>query len=136
MKKKLNNFYILSLFKSSSIIKKYNGAVKYLYSHMLFEGDFFMPWIKVSIEVKRQLEYLSEKTGLSEYDLANTYLSNALKDKVKESKKGMNPEELEKILDHDLPEGDWVSKRLIGLADFDGVTDAVELKKNSYKRGK
>ncbi len=95
-----------------------------------------MPWINVSIDVKRQLEYLSEKTGLSEYDLANTYLSNALKEKVKENRKGLTPEELEKILDHDLPEGDWVSKRLIGLADFNHITDAVELKKNSYKRSR
>ena len=40
---------------------------------------------------------------------------------------------LEPILDHDLPEGDWVSNELVGLIETEYLTNAVKLKKDSYK---
>ena len=95
-----------------------------------------MPWIRVSNGVKELLELKSKRTSLSEYDLANGILFNALKENEPSTNKGMTPEEIDALLDHDWPEGDWVSKKLIGLVEFDYPTDSLELKKNSYKRGR
>ncbi len=47
----------------------------------------------------------------------------------------MSLEDIEKLLKHDLPSGDDVSEKLTGLADAPIKTNAVELKKESYKRG-
>ncbi len=46
----------------------------------------------------------------------------------------MSLDEIEKLLKHDLPEGDAVSEKLTGLADAPIMTNAIELKKASYKR--
>ena len=132
----MEKFSIIGIFEKSKFLKMFIKIIEYIYNHMLVSGDFYMPWIKVNKEVKELLELKSERTSLSEDDLANGILFNALKDEKRERKKGFTPEEIYELLEHDLPEGDWVSEKLAGLADFDYVTDAVELKKNSYKRGR
>ena len=43
--------------------------------------------------------------------------------------------EIFEILDHDLPEGDWVSNELAGLVESKYITNAIKLKKDSYKWG-
>ena len=46
----------------------------------------------------------------------------------------MSLDEIEALLSHDLPEGDEVSEKLVGLAESPVKTNAVDLKKSSYKR--
>ena len=46
----------------------------------------------------------------------------------------MTEEDIKKLLDYDLPEGDQISEKLTGLIDNPVETNAVELKKQSYKR--
>lgn len=47
-----------------------------------------------------------------------------------------DPEEIKKLLKHDNPKGDKISEALTGLVHCDKPTNAVQLKKNSYKRYK
>ncbi len=71
--------------------------------------------IRVHEEIKKQLKLKSAETGISQYDLANEYILEGLK-KDKWRKKVMTIEEIEKLLDHDKPEGDTILKDLCGIA--------------------
>jgi len=48
----------------------------------------------------------------------------------------MRIKRIEQYLEHDKPEGDTVLDQLDGIIHSDIPTDAVDLKKNSYKRTK
>jgi len=45
----------------------------------------------------------------------------------------MTLDQIEQYLDHDKPEGDTVLDELDGIIHSDVITNAVDLKKNSYK---
>ena len=94
--------------------------------------------VEIAAELHDKLKLKSAKTGISQLELVNRYVSEGLRFDEKrevESPKPMTPEEIDALLEHDWPEGDWISKRLAGLIDSPVETDAVELKKASYKRG-
>lgn len=68
--------------------------------------------------------------------MLNSYIFHGLNEDGKyEGEGGMTPEEIFEILDHDLPEGDWVSNELSWLVESKYITNAIKLKKDSYKWG-
>ena len=87
--------------------------------------------IRIDKELQRRLKIKSIETGQTQSDLANEYIRSGLKN----NQSPLSLEEIEKLLAHDLPEGDMISKKLIGLAESPVKTNAVELKKSAYKRG-
>ena len=93
-----------------------------------------MSTIEIDENIKRRLEARAKKTGVSEHDLVNSYIFHGLNEDEKyECEGGMTPEEIFELLEHDLPEGDWVSNELMGLIETEYLTNAVKLKKDSYK---
>ena len=98
-------------------------------------GDFILTTIQIDKELHRQLKLKSTKTGISQLDLVNQYVLDGLKNDKKLIKPTMSLGDIEKLLKHDLPSGDDVSEKLTGLADAPIKRNAVELKKESYKRG-
>lgn len=91
--------------------------------------------IRIDKDLQQQLKLKSAEIGVSQLDLANKYILEGLKADNTPKKPAMSLEEIEKLLKHDLPEGDKVSKKLIGLVDNSVKTNAFELKKAPYKRG-
>ena len=91
--------------------------------------------IRIDKNLQQQLKVKSAETGKSQLDLANQYILEGLKNDKTPAKPAMTLEEIEKLLKHDLPEGDETSKQLIGIAESPIQTNALELKKTSYKRG-
>ncbi len=91
--------------------------------------------IRIDKDLQQQLKMKSAETGKSQLDLANQYILDGLKNDKTPAKPAMSLDEIEKLLKHDLPEGDDVSEKLTGLANSPVRTNAVELKKASYKRG-
>ena len=89
--------------------------------------------IRIDKELQRRLKIKSIETGRTQLDLANEYIRNGLKND-QTPKTPPSLEEIEKLLVHDLPEGDMISKKLIGLVESPVKTNAVELKKSAYKR--
>lgn len=110
----------------------------YLYTNIqiYYIGDNFMiTTIRIDKDLQQQLKMKSAETGKSQLDLANQYILDGLKNDKTPAKPAMSLDEIEKLLKHDLPEGDDVSEKLTGLANSPVRTNAVELKKASYKRG-
>ena len=97
--------------------------------------------LKVEIDgpLLDKLKLKCDETGVSLLDLVNRYIDEGLRfDEEREAgpPKPMTPEEIDALLEHDWPEGDWISERLSNLVvDSPVETDAVELKKASYRRG-
>ena len=94
--------------------------------------------VEIAGPLHDKLKLKCAETGVSQLELVNRYVYEGLRFDEKrevESSKPMTPEEIDALLEHDWPEGDWISKRLIGLIDSPVETDAVELKKASYRRG-
>lgn len=91
--------------------------------------------IRIDKDLQHQLKLKSAETGKSQLDLANQYILDGLKNDNTPKKPAMSLEEIEKLLKHDLPDGDEISEKLTGIADAPIKTNAVELKKASYKRG-
>lgn len=89
--------------------------------------------IRIDENIKQQLKLKSAQTGISQLDLANKYILNGLKKDSTPNKKVMTLDQIEQYLDHDKPEGDTVLDELDGIIHSDVITDAVDLKKNSYK---
>jgi hypothetical protein len=89
--------------------------------------------IRIDENIKQQLKLKSAQTGISQLDLANRYILNGLKEDSTPNKKVMTLDQIEKFLEHDKPEGDNVLDELDGIVHSDSVTNAVDLKKNSYK---
>lgn len=91
--------------------------------------------IRVNKDLQQQLKLKSAETGRSQLDLVNKYILDGLKNDKTPIKPAMSLEEIEKLLKHDLPDGDKVSKKLVGLVDNEFKTDAVKLKKLVYNKG-
>lgn len=91
--------------------------------------------IRVNKDLQQQLKLKSAETGRSQLDLVNKYILDGLKNDKTPTKPAMSLEEIEKLLKHDLPDGDKVSKKLVGLVDNKFKTDAVKLKKLVYNKG-
>jgi hypothetical protein len=89
--------------------------------------------IRINEDIKQQLKLKSAQIGISQLDLANEYILKGLKEETRPNKKVMTLDQIEKFLEHDKPEGDTILDELDGIIHSDTVTDAVELKKNSYK---
>lgn len=89
--------------------------------------------IRINEDIKQQLKLKSAQTGISQLDLANKYILNGLKNDNSPNKKVMTLDQIEKFLEHDKPEGDNVLDELDGIVHSDITTNAVDLKKNSYK---
>lgn len=91
--------------------------------------------IRIDKDLQQQLKLKSAETGKSQLDLANQYILDGLKNDTTPIKTPPTLEEIEKLLKHDLPEGDEISKKLIGIAKSPYKTNALELKKSAYNRG-
>lgn len=131
---KINMIFILNVVKRIPLIREYLDISKYSYNHKNSSEDSSIMTIEIDDVLKERLKDRSKKTGFSEHDLANSYIFNGLNEDEKYScEGGMTPEEISECLDYDLPEGDWVSKELMGLIDNEYLTNAVKLKKDSYK---
>lgn len=89
--------------------------------------------IRVDENIKKQLKIKAAETGKSQYELANKYILEGLKND-KTPCDTMTIEEIEALLKHDNPKGNPALNRLAGAIKTDEKTNSVELKKNSYKR--
>ena len=129
-----NMFNILAVVQRIPLIKRYIDISKYYCNYKKSVDDSSMASIEIDENLKMRLDARSKRTGFSEHDLVNSYIFHGLNEDEKyECEGGMAPEEICKILDNDLPEGDWVSKELMGLIETEYLTNAVKLKKDSYK---
>lgn len=91
--------------------------------------------IRIDKDLQHQLKLKSAETGKSQLDLANQYILDGLKNDKTKNKPAMSLEEIEKLLKHDLPEGDEISEKLTGIVKSPFKTNALELKKSAYNRG-
>lgn len=91
--------------------------------------------IRINEDIKQQLKLKSAQTGISQLDLANKYILKGLKEDNLPNKKVMSLDQIEKFLENDKPEGDDVLDELDGIVHSDIPTNAVDLKKSSYKWG-
>lgn len=131
---RINLFNILAVVQRIPLIKRYIDTSKNNYNSKKSVEDSSRTTLDIDEDLKRRLEARSKKTGFSEHDLVNSYIFHDLNEDEKyECEGGMTPEEIFEILDHDLPEGDWVSNELMGLIETEYLTNAVKLKKDSYK---
>ena len=89
--------------------------------------------IRINEDIKQQLKLKSAQTGISQLDLANRYILKGLKEDNTPNKKVMTLDQIENFLEHDKPEGDMVLDELDGIVHSEVRTNAVDLKKNSYK---
>lgn len=87
--------------------------------------------IRVDENVRQQLKFIAAKTGKTQYELANQFLIEGIKN-YKIEVEPMTIEEIEKLLEHDQPEGNGL-KELDGIIEKDNHSDAVQLKKDTYK---
>ncbi len=88
--------------------------------------------IRINEDIKQLLKLKSVETGITQFDLANKYILNGLKEDNSPNKT-MTIEEIEKLLSYDKPEGDTTSEKLDGILHSNTRTNSVDLKKNSYK---
>lgn len=88
--------------------------------------------IRVDENVKKQLKIKAAETGKSQYELANKYILEGLKND-KTPCDTMTIEEIEALLEHDKPEGNKLLNEIDGTIDTGEITDSVKLKKDSYK---
>ena len=131
---RINLFNILAVVQRIPLIKRYIDTSKNNYNSKKSVGDSSRATLDIDENLKRRLETRSKKTGFSEHYLLNSYIFHGLNEDGKyECEEGMTPEEIFEILDHDLPEGDWVSNELAGLVESKYITNAIKLKKDSYK---
>ena len=129
-----NMFNILAVVQRIPLIKRYIDISKYYCNYKKSVGDSSMASIEIDENLKMRLDARSKRTGFSEHDLVNSYIFHGLNEDEKyECEGGMTPEEIFELLEHDLPEGDWVSNELMGLIETEYLTNAVKLKKDSYK---
>lgn len=81
--------------------------------------------IKINDEVKQKLELKSIELGVNQIDLLNKYVIDGINRDTKYANESKNIEEIKKLLENDLPEGDLASKNLIGLVNNPTKTDSV-----------
>ncbi len=80
-------------------------------------------------ELHDKLKLKCAETGVGQLELINRHVFEGLRFDERrevESPKPIAPEEIDALLEHDWPEGDWISRILAGLID-----SPVELKKNT-----
>lgn len=110
---RINLFNILAVVQRIPLIKRYIDTSKNNYNSKKSVEDSSRATLDIDEDLKRRLETRSKKTGFSEHYLLNSYIFHGLNEDGKyEGEGGMTPEEIFEILDHDLPEGDWVSNEL------------------------
>ena len=125
---RINLFNILAVVQRIPLIKRYIDTSKNNYNYKKSVEDSSRATLDIDEDLKRRLEARSKKTGFSEHDLVNSYIFHGLNEDEKyECEGGMTPEEIF------LPEGDWVSNELAGLVESKYITNAIKLKKDSYK---
>ena len=130
---RINLLNILAVVQRIPLIKRYIDTSKNNYNYKKSVEDSSRATLDIDEDLKRRLEARSKKTGFSEHDLVNSYIFHGLNEDEKyECEGGMTPEEIFELLEHDLPEGDWVSNELMGLIETEYLTNAVKLKKDSY----
>ena len=88
-----------------------------------------MAEIKLKKELLERLQIRSKQTGIATNVLVEQYVEDGLNN-------GMTEEEIKSLLDYDLPEGDQASEKLCDLIDNSVQTNSVQLKKQSYIRGR
>lgn len=88
--------------------------------------------IRVDENVKKQLKIKAAETGKSQYELANKYILEGLKND-KTPCDTMTIEEIEALLEHDKPEGNGLDE-LDGIIELDYPTNALKLTKENYKK--
>ena len=88
--------------------------------------------IRVNENVKKQLKIKAAEIGKSQYELANKYILEGLKND-KTPCDTMTIEEIEALLKHDNPKGNELLNEIDGTIDIDEITDSVKLKKDSYR---
>nr|WP_295605039.1 hypothetical protein [uncultured Methanobrevibacter sp.] len=131
---RINLLNILAVVQRIPLIKRYIDTSKNNDNYKKSVEDSSRTTLDIDEDLKRRLEARSKKTGFSEHDLVNSYIFHGLNEDEKyECEGGMTPEEIFELLEHDLPEGDWVSNELMGLIETEYLTNAVKLKKDSYK---
>ena len=124
---RINLFNILAVVQRIPLIKRYIDTSKNNYNYKKSVEDSSRATLDIDEDLKRRLEARSKKTGFSEHDLVNSYIFHGLNEDEKyECEGGMTPEEI-------FEEGDWVSNELMGLIETEYLTNAVKLKKDSYK---
>lgn len=85
--------------------------------------------VRIDEDVKKQLKIKSAELGVKQIDLINRYVTEGIQ---RDSTPSKTVDEIKKLLSHDAPEGNGLDK-FDGLFEADEPTNAVELKKNSYK---
>lgn len=85
--------------------------------------------VRIDEDVKKQLKIKSEELGVRQIDLINRYVTEGIQ---RDTTPPKNINEIKKLLSHDAPEGNGLDK-FDGLFEADEPTNAVKLKKNSYK---
>ena len=88
--------------------------------------------IRVNENVKKQLKIKAAEIGKSQYELANKYILEGLKNDNTPCDT-MTIEEIEALLKHDNPKGNKLLNEIDGTIDIDEITDSVKLKKDSYR---
>ena len=88
--------------------------------------------IRVNENVKKQLKIKAAEIGKSQYELANKYILEGLKND-KTPCDTMTIEEIEALLKHDNPKGNKLLNEIDRTIDIDEITDSVKLKKDSYR---
>lgn len=88
--------------------------------------------IRVNENVKKQLKIKAAEIGKNQYELANKYILEGLKND-KTPCDTMTIEEIEALLKHDNPKGNKLLNEIDGTIDTGEITDSVKLKKDSYR---
>lgn len=89
--------------------------------------------IRLNKEIQRRLKIKSAKTGLSQLELANKYISEGLKNDSIDFNCNKRLKEIDKLLNHDKPEGNHL-KYFANLVTNE--INEVKEKKEVYKRFK
>lgn len=84
--------------------------------------------VRIDEDVKHQLKIKSAELGVKQIDLINKYVIEGIKRDSTPDKPAPTIEELEKLLNHDNPQGNGLDK-LCGIIDNDEIVEEVEEKK-------
>ena len=88
--------------------------------------------IKINKDLQQQLKLKSVEQGVTQIDLANRYILEGLKSDSTPNKPTMSLEDIEKLLNHDKPEGNNL-KKLNGLITTEDEKDYVTFEKENVR---
>ena len=88
--------------------------------------------IKIDSELKHKLDLKSKELGTNSESLLKEYINKGLEED--KPKQHLTDEEIIKLLKHDNPSGQSSIDGMLGIVDLGYKTNAVDLKKNSYRR--